>query len=152
MTGFDTQETKLPTYWSTNFTRICLGMMVDNQTRFVSLKRTADSLHSLIADEAFRATSLGRESWKTLIGPQGSLQQNCNREGFNAVCSEHCNPSKARIGIVANNQDSCHSCDSRIGFGMRGYPDDSLTCGVATRNFADNGDKYIHAFGYILVQ
>lgn len=114
MTGFDTQETKLPTYWSTNFTRICLGMMVDNQTRFVSLKRTADSLHSLIADEAFRATSLGRESWKTLIGPLGSLQQNCNREGFNAVCSEHCNPSKARIGIVANNQDSCYSCDSRI--------------------------------------
>ena len=74
MTCFDTQETKLPTYWSKNFTRICLGMMIENQTRFVSLNQTADSRHSLIADEAFRTTSLDRESWKTLIGPQGSLQ------------------------------------------------------------------------------
>ena len=25
-TGFDSQETKLPTYWSTPFSKICLGM------------------------------------------------------------------------------------------------------------------------------
>lgn len=72
--------------------------------------QTANSLLSLIADGAFRATNLGRDFWKALIGPDGSLQLNCNREGPNAVCSENVTPSKARIGIVANNQNFCYSC------------------------------------------
>ena len=152
MTGFDNQETKLPTYWSTNFSKICLGMKIGSQTRFVPLNQTATSLHAVISDGAFRASNLGRERWKMLIGPQGSLQQNCNREGFNAVCSGTSNPSKARIGILGNNQNNCVSCDSRIGFGMDGEPDGSIRCGVAARNYADNGEKYVNAFGYILVQ
>ena len=151
-TGFDTQETKLPTYWSTSFTKICLGMRIGNQIRFVLQNQTATSLHSLISDGAFRATSLGRHSWKALIGPQGSLQRNCNREGFNAVCSGKSNPSKTRIGILGNNQNDCGSCDSRIGFGMEGEPDGSIRCGIAARNKADNGKKFINTFGYILVQ
>ena len=28
-TGFDQQETKLPSYWNTSFSKICLGMMFD---------------------------------------------------------------------------------------------------------------------------
>ncbi|XP_073229551.1 uncharacterized skeletal organic matrix protein 5-like [Porites lutea] len=151
-TGFDTQETKLPTYWSTSFTKICLGMRIGNQIRFVLQNQTATSLHSLISDGAFRATSLGRHSWKALIGPQGSLQRNCNREGFNAVCSGKSNPSKTRIGILGNNQNDCGSCESRIGFGMEGAPDGSIRCGIAARNKADNGKKFINTFGYILVQ
>lgn len=103
--------------------------------------QTANSLLSLIADGAFRATNLGRDFWKALIGPDGSLQLNCNREGPNAVCSENVTPSKARIGIVANNQNFCYSCDSRIGFRMEGYPDDSLTCGNGPRNYRDTGDN-----------
>lgn len=103
--------------------------------------QTANSLLSLIADGAFRATNLGRDFWKALIGPDGSLQLNCNREGPNAVCSENVTPSKARIGIVANNQNFCYSCDSRIGFRMEGYPDDSLTCGNGPRNYRATGDN-----------
>jgi len=38
-TGFDTQETKLPTYWITSFTEICLGMKIDKQTNFIVIKR-----------------------------------------------------------------------------------------------------------------
>ena len=108
---------------------------------FVALNQTGNSVHSLIADGAFRATNLGRDFWKALIGPDGSLQLNCNREGFNAVCRENVTPSKARIGIVANNQNFCYSCDSRIGFRMEGYPDDSLTCGNGPRNYGDTGDN-----------
>ena len=150
-TGFDSHETKLPTYWNTSFSQICLGMMVGNKTNFIVINQTANSLYSLIADETYRATSLGRDKWKTLIGSQASLQHKCNKEGFNAVgnSSKH---SKARIGIISNNENDCGSCDSRIGFGTGGAHDDSNTCGNAAAASPDNGDKSIKVMGYILVQ
>ncbi|PFX25319.1 hypothetical protein AWC38_SpisGene10090 [Stylophora pistillata] len=151
-TGFDGQETKLPTYWKTSFSKICLGMKIGQQLRFIAVNKQADSLYSLIADGQYRATSLGRDKWKELIGSQGSLQYNCNKEGFNAVCSWSLN-SKARIGIVSNNQNECSSCDSRIGFGTAGNPDDSNTCGnEASQSGVDNGIKHVKAMGYILAQ
>ncbi|KAL9953869.1 hypothetical protein ACROYT_G041342 [Oculina patagonica] len=149
-TGFDTQETKLPSYWSTPFTKICLGMKIGQQINFIVINKQADSLYSLIADGQYRATSLGRNTWKTLIGSQASLQPNCNKEGFNAVVrSSH---SKARIGFLGNQENHCHSCDSRIGFGTGGAHDDSNTCGNEATHSPDNGDKHIKAMGYILVQ
>ena len=150
-TGFDSQETKLPTYWNTPFSKICLGMKISGQLRFIVINKQANSLHSLIADGTYRATSLGRNEWKKLIGAQGSLQQHCNREGFNAVGTKS-HHSKARIGYIANEQNNCHSCDSRIGFGTGGYPDNSTTCGNVAAARPDNGDRYIKAMGYILVQ
>ena len=60
-------------------------MKISGQLRFIVIDKQANSLHSLIADGTYRATSLGRNEWKKLIGAQGSLQQNCNKEGFNAV-------------------------------------------------------------------
>ena len=77
---------------------------------------------------SYRNTSLGCDKWKELIGSQGSLQYDCNKEGFDVVCS-HIQTSKARIGIVSNNENKCDSCDSRIGFGTGGYPNNSNTCG-----------------------
>jgi len=150
-TGFDAQETKLPTYWNTSFTKICLGMKIGQQINFIVINKQANSLYSLIADDQYRATSLGRNTWKTLIGSQASLQINCNKEGFNAVGTSSSN-SKARIGIINNQENDCGSCDSRIGFGTGGFPDDSNTCGNAAAISPDNGDKYIKAMGYILVQ
>ena len=111
-TGSDGQESKQPTYWNTSFSKICLGMKIDQQFRFIVIHKQADSLYSLIADGQYRATSLGREKWKELIGSQGSLQYNCNKEGFNVVCSRS-GFSKARIGIVSNGKNECDSCDSR---------------------------------------
>ena len=120
-------------------------MKISGQLRFIVINKQANSLSSLIADGTYRATSLGRNEWKKLIGAQGSLQLNCNKEGFNAV-------GIARIGYVANQENDCGSCDSRIGFGTGGYPDNSLTCGNAASHSPDNGDRYIKAMGYILVQ
>ena len=153
-TGFDSQETKLPTYWNTSFSKMCLGMKIHEEdiTNFILINKTADSLFSLIADGQYRSTSLGRDTWKTLIGPEASLQPNCNKEGFNAVCS--CNKcSKVRIGILGNDQIGCDVCpDSRLGFGTGEHPVDSNTCGNAATSNGDNGAKNIKTMGYILVQ
>ena len=148
-TGFDTQETKLPSYWNTSFSKICLGMKIGQQINFIVINKLANSLYSLIADGQYRATSLGRDMWKTLIGSQASLQTNCNKEGFNAASDQL---GKARIGFLGNAENECITCDSRIGFGTGGYPDDSNTCGNEATHAPDNGDKHIKAMGYILVQ
>ena len=83
-TGLDAQETKLPTYWKTPFSKICLGMRIGSQTHFIIIYKHANSLFSLIADGKYRATSLGRNAWKSLLGSQSSLQHNCNLEGFSS--------------------------------------------------------------------
>ena len=128
-------------------------MKIGQQTNFIVINKQANSLYSLIADGQYRKTTLGRDKWKKLIGAEASLQDNCNKEGFNALFggSYH---SRARIGIVANQEYDCKSCDSRIGFGTGGYPDDFNTCGnEASDSYSpDNGGKHIKAMGYILVQ
>ncbi|XP_044170810.1 uncharacterized skeletal organic matrix protein 5-like [Acropora millepora] len=153
-TGFDKQETKLPSYWETHFSKICLGMWDGSKTRFLVVRQSAISLYALIANGTYGAVSLGRNKWKSLIGPQASLQTNCNKEGFNVLCegSESSKFSKARIGIIANNENDCLTCDSRIGYGTGGFEDDSNTCGNQATFYPDNGNKHIKAMGYILVQ
>ena len=146
----DTHETKLPTYWNTPFNKICLGMKIGQQFRSVVINYQAKSLYSLIADNLHRTTSLGRDTWKKLIGFQASLQTNCNREGFNVLGGSH--HSKARIGIVANNQGNCDTCNSRIGFGTGGSPDSSNTCGNVAVFKQYYGYQRIKTMGYILVQ
>ena len=151
-TGFDSQETKLPSYWNTSFSKICLGMKIGQQpVKFIVINKQANSLYSLIADGQYRSTSLGRDTWKSLIGSDASLQKNCNKEGFNAVGDDP-GHSKARIGIISNNQDHCASCDSIIGFGTGGKPDNSNSCGNEATHNSDNGDKHNKTMGYILVQ
>ena len=126
-------------------------MKVDQQFKSVVINYQARSLYSLIADNIYRNTSLGRDTWKELIASQASLQLNCNKEGFNVLIGSK-QQSKARIGIVGNNENDCRSCDSRIGFGTGGDYDDSNTCGNEATYNADNGDRHIKAMGYILVQ
>ena len=151
-TGFDSQETKLPSYWNTSFSKICLGMKINSQISFIEITKSASSLYSLMADGQYRSTSLGRDKWKSVVGPDASLQVNCNMEGFNAACTRTTH-SKARIGILGNNGNYCWSCNSRIGFGTGGEHDDSNTCGNdAMYSSLDNGDQHIKAMGYILVQ
>lgn len=151
MTGFDAHETKLPTYWYTPFKKICLGMRFGRHTSFIVIHKTASSLYSLIADGNYRATTLGRNTWKSLVGSQASLQSNCNKEGFNAVSGDYPH-SRARIGIIGNQENNCHTCDSRVGFGTGGKHDNSNTCGNEATYSPDNGDKHIKAMGYIFVQ
>ena len=126
-------------------------MEVNGQRNYLVIENTASSLHSLIADGENRDTFLGRDKWKTLIGSEASLELHCNKEGFNCMSGES-DHSKARIGIIANNNNDCIRCTSRIGFGTGGAYDDSNTCGNEATIDPDNGDKHIKAVGYILVQ
>ena len=108
-------------------------------TNFIAIDQTANSLYSFIADQQYRATSLGREKWKTLIGSKASLQPNCNKEGFNAYTGN--SQAKVRIGILGNNENDCNTCDSFIGFGT----------GLLGKN-GPRRDRHTKAMGYILVK
>ena len=141
--GLDKQETKLATYWTTPFNKVCIGMDDEAQRSFKSIEISADSLHALIAGGEYNKTSLGRHEWKGLL-KNGSLQINCNREGFNAQARHF----KIRIGILSNENDDCNSCDSYIGFGSSGDP----STGNRAKYSPDNGDRNTKTFGYILVQ
>ena len=125
-------------------------MKIGQQDRFIVINKKASSLYSLVADGQYRNTSLGRDTWKTLIGLQASIQANCNREGFNVMTDNNNDWPKARIGILGNNENDCKTCDSRIGFGTGGGSDKSNTCGNEAHMVY--GDTHIKAMGYILVK
>ena len=125
-------------------------MRIGSHTNFIVIHMEATSLYSLIADGQYRAISLGRDKWKSLIGADASLQLNCNKEGFNS--QGYPMHFKARIGIIGNEQSNCESTDSRIGFGTGGSPDKSITCGNVASFGPDNGNRYLKAMGYIMVQ
>ena len=126
----------------------------DGQVNSIVINQNACSLYALIADgtEKCLTNNLGPKAWKKLIGKEASLQKRCNREGFNLKSPNY--HSEARIGIISNQEDDCATPDSRIGFGIGGYPNGHNTCGnVASALYdPDNGGKDITAMGYILVQ
>ena len=127
-------------------------MKFDHENRFIAFNKTASSLYSLIADGKYHNTSLGRNTWKALIGSQASVQTNCNREGFNVVSDSGDDWPKARFGILGNNENDCYTCDSGIGFGTGGYPDNATSCGNGADGKFTAEEANIKAMGYILVQ
>ena len=147
--GLTEKESKLASYWNTPFKKICLGMTVNGDRKWMMLDYEASSLYSVIADRQYRSTSAGKNTWMSVIAGS-SLQPNCNHEGFNIQVQN----TNARLGFVANNENDCKSCDSWIGFGIYA----SNTCGTiyqACGNRAVCGvDRVVNipAFGYILVQ
>ncbi|XP_028396242.1 uncharacterized skeletal organic matrix protein 5-like [Dendronephthya gigantea] len=143
--GLAKKESKLDSYCKTPFTKICLGMSYNGDKRWMTFKYTASSLYSVLADGQFRATTAGRTAWKSLIAGS-SLQRNCNKEGFNVL---RVYDYKLRIGIVANEQNDCNSCDSWLGFGTA---INGKTCGNFAAHSPDNGYKDLVTFAYILVQ
>lgn len=154
--GLDLEETKMPSYWSNPFNKICLGMRVGEETKWVSVEKQAVSLYSLLEDSMYRETRIGRDKWKSLLS-EASLQPNCDMEGFNVVSpTGSLDAAITRIGIISNNERDCDSCNSRIGFGSsgsRGGQRNDNSCGnEAIQSLSDNGEKHIKANCYILVQ
>jgi len=154
-TGLDLEETKMPSYWSNPFNKICLGMRVGGETKWVSIDKQAISLYSLLADNRYKGTNIGRDKWKSLLS-ESSLQPNCNMEGFNVMSPTGTSDAAiTRIGIISNNEGDCTSCNSRIGFGSAGsrWQDGRNSCGNEAAAYkSDNGEKHIEANCYILVQ
>jgi hypothetical protein len=160
--GLNEKQTKLASYWNTPFNKICLGMKVNGVTKWIASNYTANSLHSVMEDGTFKTTTFGKKAWKSLI--DGSyLQKNCNEEGFNTqgdytfvgTSTTLRWSMNIRIGLVANNQNNCGSCNTCIGFGISvsGCGDyvRSTACGNITVCYQLN-NKNTAAFGYILVQ
>ena len=146
--GLTEKESKLASYWNTPFKKICLGMTVNGDRKWMMLDYEASSLYSVIADGQYRSTSAGKNTWMSVMAGS-SLQRNCNREGFNIQFTL----TNARLGFVANNQDDCETCDSWIGFGIYAITCDTIyqACGNRAVCAVDRVVN-IAAFGYILVQ
>ena len=153
--GLTEKETKLASYWNTPFKKICLGMAVNRERKWIRIDYEANSLFSLIADGLYRPTTAGRNVWKSLVA-RSSLQPNCNEEGFNIYQYTNDVWLKMRVGYMANNKNYCSKSDSCIGFGIdyKGcYIRSNITCGnIAQCSGNDNGPKLTPAFGYILIQ
>ena len=62
------------------------------------------------------------------------------------------NFSKARIGIISNNEIDCWTSDSGVGFGIGGFLSVNGTCGNVAYYEPDNGEKSIKTMGYIFIQ
>ena len=97
----------------------------------------------MIADGVFKNTNVAKNTWLSLM--DGSrLQENCNEQGFNINRDGSILPHfKVRIGIIANNENHCESCDSCFGFGtsIRGCDSEIIktTCGnIAICGLLDN--------------
>ena len=132
-------------------------MKVNGVTEWIAIDHKASSLYNVIEGGATTKTTAGRITWKSLISGS-SLQSNCNDEGFNLKCEGSNVYARVRIGIVANNENSCDTCDSYLGFGASADccgMQSTITCG----NFAIchvvshyDADTHIQSFGYVLVQ
>ena len=150
------KESKLASYWNTPFTKICLGMRANGDSKWMMLDYKASSLYSVIADGQYSSTSSGRAAWMSLI-TNSSLQRHCNQEGFNIrITWGSGDMLSTRLGLVANNEVNCETCDSWIGFGVH-YKGCSSEHDLACGNGApcvEHVDRVanIAAFGYILVQ
>ncbi|XP_031574466.1 uncharacterized protein LOC116308223 [Actinia tenebrosa] len=113
----DLNETKMPSYWKTNFTKICLGMRSNTgNVNWIKIDMTAESLYSLLADGTEKeTTALGRSAWVSLF-PDHKLQNYYCKEGMNMVGNK--NKAKVRIGIIADNSNDCNVPNSCIGVGV----------------------------------
>ena len=118
-------------------------MRIVNQAISIDIHMEAISLYSLIAHGHFRALSVGRMKWKSLIGSQASLQPEFNKKGFNARGSS--SHSEQALAFQAMKTVTATLGYSRLGFG-------TVSCGKVARHRADNGDIAIQAMGYILLQ
>lgn len=87
-------------------------------------------------------------SWQSLA-PGSCVQNNCKTIGFNVG-----NKANVRIGIVGNDENSCSSPDSLIGFG--GWVGDFGTSGISFGAFTEKtspcGAKKILPWGYVFAR
>ena len=69
--NLDENETLLATYWSAGFAKVCLGMKLDDQTRWIAIERSAQSLKSLtfpsFSQIKYTPTNVSVLTWKSLM-------------------------------------------------------------------------------------
>ena len=122
-------------------------------TKWIAINHQASSLFNVIANGTFTATNINRSKWQSLI-KGSSLQEKCNKEGVNIHGGRNDRKMYVRIGIVANDNRYCNSCNSCIGFGtsITGCDDKVRKMACGNIHACGRKDKNTPAFGYILVQ
>ena len=157
---FDHTEAKLAGWNVLAFDEVMVGieyMIDDNQNpptmNYVVLPTASTSMFDLMSPNTPTMTNIGRDAWKGIIAG-GSLQPNCNLEGFNIQPNPNPGHHSVRIGIVGNNEGDCNTTDSRIGIGGVGTACGTLADPVG--NFAgcggDEGNKNLTAYGAVFVR
>ena len=114
-------ETKLPTYWSTPLSEICLvkiGVVV--YPSMVISDYQAPSLYHLIADGKKRPTNVtvisGWLDWASV--PATNTPQDCVEQGFN-IGGNMSGDSRARLGVLLSNEaDGCRQATHWAGVGV----------------------------------
>lgn len=149
--ALDDNEAKLDTFSKVSFRDVRIGMIDAGQTRWIVLPIAGASLAAIFLGGTHTPTYLGRDVWKGLV-ESPSLQLYCDMEGFNVVPSV--DGRSLRIGIMSNDQTSCNSVDSFIGFGGK---KDTESVSVACGNWVgccggDGGFRDTHTFGYVMVR
>jgi hypothetical protein len=142
----DAAEAKLAGYATIPFVYMRVGMVQNDATHWLILPLEGESVAALMKS-GFHETNVGRAAWERLPA-RGSLQSNCNREGINVSTPQ----ANARIGIVANNQNDCSTCNSWIAFGAEGNSTGALACGNVADTSPDNGNRHDALFGYVMVR
>ena len=153
--SFDNEEAKFMAFSKLSFDAVCIGFKYSGTTKWLRINQSGSSLLSIFQNGNYIATSINRETWKSLIAGS-SLQQNCNRQGFNVKDAN--GKLYARIGYIGNQENDCRTPDSFIAIGA----DSSVLCSIphltkiSCGNLAscspDNGDKSLPTMGFILVQ
>jgi hypothetical protein len=141
---FDDREAKLASFATVGFKEVALGMRaLDSKTvRWIQIEKPASSLLAVMAG-GYQPTTVGAGTWESLLD-SGSLQVECRTEGFNVELDDR----RVRIGIIADDQQSCADPNSFIGFGS----DDFGASGNFAQWFPDHGDRDTVTFGYVMVR
>ena len=144
--SFYANEAKFPAFSKVAFDQICIGMKVSSVVNWLRLPVKNSSLLAIFKHGTYIQSNLGRSAWKNLL-LLSSLQRKCNREGINV--KNNAGKIKARIGLIANNENDCHSVDSFLGLGIP-----TIICGneAWTSPFVDNGHVRIVAMGFVLIK
>ncbi len=150
--SFETKESKFPGFNNIRVQSICMGIKVKGMTKWIKAAKSSTSLLDVFKAGTYQPTSLGRSKWLSLISGS-ELQANCNREGFNVQTP---GLMYARIGIMANQENDCHTPDSFVGLGTA-YRSFSCNRGLAKisgGNFAacHSKDRSIPAMGFIMIK
>ena len=129
-------------------------MKVNNVTKWIMINHQQSPLFNVIKGGE-KNKNIERNKWLSLM--DGSrLQEKCNKQGFNInIEGDNNSHLKLRIGIIADNENNCKSCDSCIGFGTSVRGCDGKTRKTTCGNIAICGklnNKNTAAFGYIFVQ
>ncbi len=146
---FDQTQAKLASYHTVPFTEVRVGL-VDGSLRWITLPVAADSLYDVIHTGEYYFVDVSRETWSTLV-VNPALQPNCNHRGFNAP--GNLNHSRVRIGITANQENDCNSCDSYIGIGGHGQGCGTTDAGISAGNWMTcEASVKNMLFGYVMVR